>query len=484
MANLLSVRAGDQVASGLFVATNPLDAPLWVDGRNILFRDGGVEKAPGFVSLLTVAGAGMIRGMEAMTDTALIQRLFLGDQTKLYQWAAGTLSTVGIGFTGSADEGGSAPASCWRFAPYGDWMLATNGVDPVQVWKKNVGTFAALDVDGQFATAEVLVRRGPHILAFGSSGGSAGAAGTYHWCSADDPENWDPDATDSAGFQPIAELQGPIVAAVPLGDMIAVLGRNQLFLIRYTGAPFYFPYQPALTGVGAVGKRAVVEANRRLYGMSLAGFWTADGTQYSYIDTPALRDYLLPRLNTAQLSKAVCWYDQTNQLVLWSVPTVVAEPDVTVGYHVASGTWTIFDWARTAAVPQVGVFRQPYTACADGKVYAHNSGVDAGAGVGMAAYVQSKPLDCGDAGVWKAVNEVRARLRRLAGAVNLQIGTQRNSDDPVTWLPAKVLDDGNESLWLRASGRYLTLRIESMAIGADWALTGFDLLGAPAGERR
>ncbi|HYH17885.1 MAG TPA: hypothetical protein VD995_04645 [Azospirillum sp.] len=475
-APIISIRAGRETESGLFKGVHPLDTPLWRDGQNVLFRDGGPEKIPGWASVLTSAAAGVIRGMDALQDEAAVQRLFYGDQSKLYQWAAGVESEVGSGFTGYEDEASTHPASSWSFTRFGNWMLASNGKDVPQIWKAT-GSFTALG-GVTFTTAEILLRRGPHILAFNTSNG----ASWYEWSDEDNPETWTPESTNAAGNQPIRDMDGDIKAAVLFGEQIAVLGKNQLFLVQYTGAPFYFPYRPALEGIGAVGKMAVVAANRILYGFGPNGIWQTDGVQFQYIDTLALRQYIKDTADASQLSKVAATYDAATESVLWSIPTSgTGENTVTVAYRIPTGAWSVYTFGRTCWVPQLGVFDQPFAAGTDGKIHAHNEGVDAGTAA-LDAWVRSKPFAAGDARTWTYIADVALQMRRAAGTVQVRLGGQKHLDDAIGWTAYKDVDDGFELINLRRSGRFITVEIRSNAVGGDFAMSGFDLYGSQGGR--
>lgn len=462
--------------SGLFRAANPLDVPLWYDGRNIVFRDGGPQKYPGWTSLFTTGSGQIVRGADALQDESSVSRLFLGDKASLYMWDGASMTTPGTGYNGVVAQVGQVPATTWSFARYGNFMTATNGIDPAQVWKGS-GSFIPLG-GVTFSKAQIMLRRGPHLLAFNTSNGSQ----WYEWCDADNPEIWTPLATNAAGNQPIRDMDGPIVAAVNFGEQIAVLGKNELYLVSYTGAPFFFPYGQGPQGIGAVSKTSVVEANRNLFGMSATGFWQSDGVTFSYIDTPALRDYLTTQIDTNNLSKVCATYDAFNQMVMWSLPTSgTGENTFSIGYRIPNQSWTIFDFGRTAMVPQMGPFSNPIMISGMGTVYKHNSGLSAD-GSAVTNYIQSKPLDMMDDQAFKYVNRIMVQLRRLADVVNLRVGTQLNLTDAITWSSSMALDAGFSKVDYQAPGaRFVSLDIRSSSTTADWAMSGFDLYGAVGG---
>lgn len=469
---LLTVRAGEAAESGLFPGVHPLDVPLWEDGRNVVFRDGGPQKIPGWTSPAIVTGAGIIRGADANQKEDLTQVLYMGDATKLYSWDASTVTEEGSGYTGQVNEDSSADATAWSFARFGNFMIATNGVDEPQIDKGSgfvdLGTAPDVPTRGQIA-----IKRGPHILLFNTNNGP----NVYDWCDEDDPEDWEITQTNAAGSQNIRDMDGEIKAACPFGEYIAVVGKNQLYLVSYTGSPFYFPYKPALSGIGAVGKMAIIEADRMLYGYGQGGIWRSDGVSFEYIDNPAIREWIQSQIDTTQLSKIVATHDSYNQTVWFFCPTTATKENTFgVGYRYATGSWTIVDFGRSACVPQLGVYKQPVWIGTDDRIYFHNNGLTAN-GSAITAYVQTKPMDMQRPEMIKTITNLMVQMRRLAGTVQVRIGSQYNLDDAVTWSDYQTLDDGFEALPFLLSGRFITIEVRSSTTNADWAMSGFTIYG-------
>ena len=169
--------------SGIFASLHKLDVPLWIDGENVEFRDGMVRKSRGWVlpssdvtlfdsvsgnfddatgnfddggdaPTFSSLGAGPFRGLQQQKTLDDALHLFWGNTTNLFHSTGGAGASVGSGFTGQQDEG-TQPATQWSMTPWGDWMVATNGVDNAQIYKG--ASFAALgNAAAQFTTAEIV----------------------------------------------------------------------------------------------------------------------------------------------------------------------------------------------------------------------------------------------------------------------------------------------------------------------------------------
>lgn len=452
--------------------------PFWQTGANVVFRNGSVRKMKGWTAPLTKPAANPVRGMgQLKTDTG-VQWLFWGDATNLYGWNTVSVGTLGSGYTGKTTETVADPVSHWDFANWGNWMVATNDVDAVQVWKGS--SFAALS-GTTFTRARTILKYGAHLLAFNTSNGGQ----QFEWCSEDNIELWTPAADNSAGNMFIRDMESDILAAVPLGDKIAVYGKNTVHLVSYIRAPFYFGVLPALTGVGAVGKKAVVSVDRKNYGLSAKGFFVTDGVQVQFLDDPDVRDYFLSRVNVSQISKTVAYHDLLNSQVVWYYPTSGGENTEGLGYDYARGKWTIYSFGRTAAIGQ-NVFSYPVAGHSDGSIFFHNFGDDAN-GSALVPYLQSKPFafetpqQINSANLIKYVDSLKLMLSELTGTVSVKIGTQLRLTDAVTWTDYQSINASMAPAYFRRSARYFTFYITSTAVGDTWELNGIDVMGKAIG---
>lgn len=453
-----------------------MDIALWRDGQNVVFYEGGPQKAYGCVALINVSAedASPIRGhMLALEGDDGIQRLFFGDRANLWMWNSVTPTKIGTGFTGVENETSNQGATVWSGAAFGNFALLTNGLDAIQKWTEAGGLDPLGGSPPSFA--QIVLKKGPHLLTFNDGNSPFG----YSWCGEDNLEDWDyGDPASAAGNKPIRELDSPIMAACHFSDRIAVLSRSQLHFVRYLGSPFYFGDTfSGLSGIGACGKAAVVEANRNLYGFDSKGAWVSDGVTFKRLDSPDIREWIASQLDSDQLSKVIVTHNSQIREVRFWLPGASGEISFGVGYRYDNQSWTKYTTGRTAAVPQSGVYKYHIEAQA-GKILftSDQTGVDE-AGQAVDAWVQTKPLDMDIPNAWKYVDMVMTQLRRLTGTLEIQVGVQEHLDDAISWSAAWTLDDGFEPAYFRESGRYISLKWRSTGLGADWAISGFDVFG-------
>lgn len=462
-----------ELASGLRLDQFEISGILWKDGNNITFTSHGVAKTKGYSALLTPIGTTPVRGMVDVT-VSLQQKLYWGDQTNLYESIAGANPTsVGSGFTGSVNATATTPATAWSMVNFGSWILATNGVDAPQILKTT--SFAPLTTDSQFNTAQIFIVRGPHVLAFNTNFNEK----EFLWSDADDPETWAPTAENAAGSLIVRELEGQIMAAAPLGNRIAVYGKDQMFLVNFTGAPFFFGYQPALSSIGAVSKMCVVPRGRFNYGLSRQGFWETDGVNFRYIDSGLIGSFVQDNLNWAQASKVTGLHDEENSQVVWYVPTSTGEPDTYLAFDYDRNLWSKGSTSFTTAIPRE-VFTNPVAADVNGGVFFLNFGNDAD-GVALPANARTTAVDLGQPDLVKELTALRVGY--IGTGLRVRVGTAAEADGTITWGNFIEVPNGFEFIPLRQAGRYLFLDFDSQDLGDKWEVQAVDFHGLLGGTR-
>lgn len=467
---IIEVKDADLITSGIPKGIGKTQAPLWMDGYNVLFREKSAKKASGYASFFTKPGTAPVRGMGQLQDSG-IKKLYFGDQTKLWRYTSGAPTQIGSGFTGNLNASSTALATHWSMESWGSWMAMTNGKDAIQLDK--AGTVTQITVG--ITRAEIFIRFNAFMLAINTDLGGA----WFQWCDTDNVEDF---LNDAAGNLYLRDLDSDIIAACRIGDYVAVFSNNKMGIINYLGAPFYFGGKLVLTGIGADSKAAVVAVDRQVYGKGLNGFWMTDGSTFSYIDED-IRQWMKENFNEAQRSKVVGALNELDGTIEWSIPLTDGENSVTVVYDKERKTWSWKNYGSTSLLPKE-FFSNPLRADATGGVFFTNFGKDAN-GAALTSQLISRPFDAGNRNAWKYVDGVRTVFQRLTGTgIRLYIGTQEalgaaiTWSDPITpnenWDSGFILDPGDQPA---LSGLFIYFKIESTAIGDDWALNEFTILG-------
>lgn len=333
--------------------------------------------------------------------------------------------------------------------------------------------FTVCDID--VTSVEIFINRGPHVLGFNTSN----SAKEFIWCDADDVDTWVTDSTNLAGALQIRELKGPIVAAVPLGSRIAVYGGDQMFLVNYLANDLVFGYQPALNGIGAVSKKSVVSVGRKNYGLSSQGFFVTDGSDFQYIDEPAVRRYFQDNATQGQIAKAVAYHDEENNQIRWYFPTTSISITEGLSYNYKQGVWSIIVNNRSSG-DERRVLGSPVTGSETGILYKEGIGENDDS-TAMTAWVRSKPMDLGSADQVKEIDSIRVGYEGMG--LQYRVGWSEEEHGTITWESYVAKDHGNTFDNIRTAGRYLYLEIYSNTLNADWEVMNVELIGRSEGSR-
>jgi len=397
--------------------------------------------------------------------------------------SGGTGYSVGdvLTFTGGDGTGATATVISESSGVITAIGMTTGGVNYTTAPTGHTGastdaTFTHTIGNMDVTTVEIFVNRGPHVLGFNTSTSPK----EFIWCAADDPDDWVTSTTNLAGNLQIRELKSAIVAAVPLGNRIAVYGTDQMFLVTYLANDFVFGYQPALNGIGSVSKHAVIPVGRHNYGLSEQGFFVTDGIDFDYIDEPAIHSFYRRNVNLGQIAKTNGWHDEENNQVRWYFPTLPsAEITTGVTYNYRDKTWGIVTGDRTAG-DERRVISNPISGTETGQLLIEG-GTNNDDGAAMTAYARSKPFSLGSADMVKELDSIRIGF--VGAGLQYRIGWAETEDGSITWGSYTDMGTGWDVHNLRTAGRWLFFELYSATLNANWEVMGAEFIGRTEGTR-
>ena len=478
---LAEVGTNGELGTGLVPDESPDQGKVWENGVNLLFRDRGVESTPGFSKIFTEINNNPIRGMLQQRRTNLTQQLHWGDTGSIYTWDTVDASETGTGYSGNVDATATSPATVWSFAGWGNFTLATNGVDTPQIDENDGNGFKDwVQSDSSalpFSTAELLAKTHNHVLAINLDTGF----NVVQWCDQGDVKNWTIADDTTAGSLVIREATGPIKAAKQFSDSIALYTDEQMILVNFTGQPFYFGYQVALNGLGAVSKQAVVQSGRTHYGLGRQGLWRTDGTQFQYIDRGFVAKYLQENVNWDQASKVSAGVDEENNRIIWCYPKVggSGENDECVVFNTKNQTFSFLDF-QIGSMVERDIFDWPIFGNTNGEVFSLNV-TDDKDGSAFTKSVLSKPISLGTTSEIKYIDSVTSIFQTKSGKVEMRVGAQDRLNETPQWSQWFELKDGGQPIHPHVSGRWMRVEVRSTDAGVKWALDSLRAFGTVMG---
>lgn len=229
-------------------------------------------------------------------------------------------------------------AGRWRFAQFGDYVIAVNGVE-TKVVDLVAGTASALD-DAPNGTSVAVV--GPHVVI----GEAALNKLLVQWSAFNDHTGWEA-AVDQSGFQPM--LDGGEVMGIAGGEYGIILQRFALTRMSLSGddtTPFTF--QQVTNNVGCASKASIAQAGRTVFFLSDRGFMALDdGQALRPIGNEKFDAHFRATVAQEDYEKLWCGIDPKATLVFWGYP---GSPGLVWAYN-----W-VLDKASLLKLPFAGIF--------------------------------------------------------------------------------------------------------------------------------
>lgn len=303
--------------------------------RNVLTRAVNVlPAADGYRPVKSLAAisdplAATFKGGGAFISTDGAAYLLAGTANGLERFSGGEWSTL-LTAMSVVDR--------WRFAQFGNFVVAVNGV-ATKVVDLSAGT--AADLTGAPSGNGVAVV-GDFVVITQADGNKL----LVQWSAFNDHTAWTP-AVDQAGFQPM--LTGGEVKGIAGGEYGVILQRFRLVRMERTGeatAPFNFAEITPNFGCASAG--SIAQAGRTVFFLSDRGFMALDdGQALRPIGNEKFDETFRSSVSPDDYEKLWAAVDPKRSLVMWGMP---GSPGRIWAYN-----W-VLDRATTIEIPFSGFF--------------------------------------------------------------------------------------------------------------------------------
>jgi hypothetical protein len=337
-----------------------------------------------------------------------------------------------------------------------------------------------------------------HLIAFGCTpyGGGDQDLLLIRWANQDDPANWTPQVTNSAGFLSVSR-GSRIVRGLATRQEILVWTEGQLYSLQFLGTTDVFGLQELADNISIISPRACTTVNNQVFWMGIDKFYAYSGR----VETlPCeVREYVYNDINLYQADQIICGTNEGYNEVWWFYASGNSNwNNRYVVYNHLENVWHYGTMERTAWLdnslrqyPQAASTSENATT---GSIYFHEYGSDAD-GEAMAAYIQSSDFDLGDGDQFMLSKRVIPDLNFTGSeAENPEVTFQlRPRNFPGGTFQIDTADSQNvvessvgvytEQLFIRARARQMALKISSSDLGVKWQLGSPRIDIRPDGRR-
>lgn len=423
-----------------------------------------------------------------------------------YGWGTSTWGRLGWG-TGSLQPI-NFPLTTWFFDNfYNDLVFNQNtgGKGKPYIWERGttVDPTTALQTRGVLLSSlagnsdvpdevgQLLVSQTDrHLLAFGATpfGGGDFDPLLIRWADQDDPVDWTPEVTNTAGFLRVSSGSG-IVRAFRTRQETLVFTDSTLNSLQFLGTTDVFGIQELETNISIAGPRAVTSANNVVYWMGVDKFYVYNGR----VDTLpcTLRNHVFNNINFDALIYVTGGTNETFNEVWWFYPTANSNiNDAYVIYNYREQIWYYGTINRSAWLDSI---TRPKPQAIGGQyIYNHETGTDDD-GAAMDSYIQSSDFDIEDGEQFMLIRRMIPDVDFTGSTaaepqVKLQI-RPRNfpGSNYQTEAPENVIETAvgvyTDQVFMRARARQMGFKIYSDTLGVAWQLGDTRLDARPDGRR-
>ena len=309
------------------------------------------------------------------------------------------------------------------------------------------------------------------------------------WSDIDDPLNWTPSITNSAGF-----LQLPsgsyIVTGLRTRQEILVWTTSILYSLQFTGTNDVFSVQQLADNISIISPRAKTTANNTTFWMGLDKFYMYNGTVASLPTN--LRNEVFGNLNFAQAAQIISGTNEGWNEVWWHYPSANSTiNDKYVIYSHVEQIW-YYGTLNRSAWNDSPLRKYPQAIDNSGYIYNHEQGCDADTSA-MDSFITSSDVDIAD-------GEQFTLIRRMIPDVDFSGSTATSPTVYITMKPRNfpggayqseaqeavirtAVDQYTHQVFSRARARQMGFSIESIDLGVQWQLGATRLDGRPDGHR-
>ena len=301
---------------------------------NVYYALNTYKRFPSLVNYSSNTTSTDSKGAGSFRDNSNTVYNFVATRTNLYQLASGAFTSRKASLTGDHDD-------FWTFTQFGEYVIASNGVDQPQYFLMGTSTnFANLSA---IATGNPVFRVSGVVRDFLVTGNITNATNRIQWSGINDITTWSGKQADQ---QDLPGSGGQVVA-ITSGEVGYVFRQNQIIRMDYVGGAVVFRLSVISPNRGAVYGRTVCQDNRQIFFYAEDGFYQINGDQIMPIGVEKVNRFFDLNLNKAYSDRICAAVDPFNQLAMWLYPSTNNTSNTTgicdriIIYNYATKKWSL-----------------------------------------------------------------------------------------------------------------------------------------------
>jgi len=463
--------------------------------NNVYHTANTYKRFPSLVSYSSNTTSTDSKGAGSFRDNSNTVYNFVATRTNLYQLTSGAFTSRKASLTGDHDD-------FWTFTQFGEYIIASNGVDAVQYFLMGSSTnFANLTAIQTAGTCPVFRVSGV-VRDFLVAGNITNATNRIQWSGINDITVWSGKQSDS---QDLPGSGGQVVA-ITSGEVGYVFRQNQIIRMDYVGGSVVFRLSVISPNRGAMFGRTVCQDNRQIFFYADDGFYQINGDQIIPIGVEKVNRFFDLNLNKAYSDRICAAVDPFNQLAMWLFPSTSNASNTTgicdkiIIYNYATKKWSLADASASTIFSQfVGAYTVELMDILSQNLENINAALDTDFWSGGQVLLGAIDSDYKASIFSGTANECEIETAEIEGFPGARTNIQgvRPIVDATATVTVKtrerLADDESESTSVsmrdsginpvRKSGRYIRANVKVPSGTTFTHAQGIDLVGSKAGVR-
>ena len=337
---------------GVVTDVSPYNLPFngFSAANNIRFDEGKVRRSPVFrqISDLSIEPRGIF-GVQPTSTGSFDTIIVTSDDFQVKEYVNGTILDRNTAFASSDPR----PFTFSQLAN----VTYINREDHVPVFRLPGGTaFADLTNWDSTHRCKSLRPFGDALLALNVTEGLTNYPNRIRFSDLtlanSVPSSWDAtDATKSAGFNDLVQMQTAIVDGMSLGNKFIIYSNNEAVLMEFVGGAFIYNFRPLFSDAGVISQNCVVEVESQHYVFGLFDIYRHDGNTKQSISDTKVKNFVYGGMNQSQAELCFVHHNALLNEVMFcykSGDNLVSFPDTArcnraAVFNYRTETWSFMD---------------------------------------------------------------------------------------------------------------------------------------------
>lgn len=464
----------------------------WTDSRNVIYRDGAVEKCRGYAQALGNLSVTAIWAAPISDGTNYFWTY--GANTVMYATDGATHADI----TGTITLGASDDLNYSGGAFHG-YMIVNDGSSIPQSWSPSLGNNLVSLTAWPAITCKVMRPFKDFLFAFRITDNGDYNPRLIRWSDRAGqgalPLSWDfSDPNNQSGINELGQTHDTLVDALPLRDSLIIYKEQHTWATEFIGGGDVFGFRQIFSQIGMITESCALTFGAQQLVVTDQDWTLHDGNSAQSILDGRARRWLFNRINTTRYKRSYLVADYRNRTAYFCFPESGYDwPNMALGWNWASDRLFPIELGgpKTFAVPGIipgvavsfdadsgsfddapGSFDEEtynpfqtrilFLDALAKRAYQNDTG-ETYAGTPMNVYAERTALPfVKDLGRIRRINRIFPRVTGTAGdQLRFYVGSRSVQDAPTQWRgPFTFTIGGDYKVDLRLSARILDFRVE------------------------